>query len=107
MFGEASKMRFQGRTLNINEDLGQIKYVFSDKTGTLTENKTEEFRCSSVGALDYSAASEDEECGGRDHRPLLPSPHLESYLTNYTPILSLPWPHHTPSSVTSLSLLYH
>ncbi|KAJ8497668.1 hypothetical protein OPV22_008220 [Ensete ventricosum] len=63
MFGEASKMRFQGRALNINEDLGQIKYVFSDKTGTLTENKTEEFRCSSVGALDYSAASEDEECG--------------------------------------------
>ncbi|PKI76557.1 hypothetical protein CRG98_003016 [Punica granatum] len=53
MYDEASNSRFQCRALNINEDLGQIKYVFSDKTGTLTENKME-FRCASIWGVDYS-----------------------------------------------------
>lgn len=54
MYDEASSSRFQCRALNINEDLGQIKYVFSDKTGTLTENKME-FQCASIGGMDYSS----------------------------------------------------
>lgn len=61
LFDESSNSRFQCRALNINEDLGQIKYVFSDKTGTLTENKME-FRCTSIWGIDYSggnASSED------------------------------------------------
>ncbi|CAN6448428.1 unnamed protein product [Victoria cruziana] len=49
----ASNSKFQCRALNINEDLGQIKYVFSDKTGTLTENKME-FRCASIRGADYN-----------------------------------------------------
>ncbi|CAK9163424.1 unnamed protein product [Ilex paraguariensis] len=53
MYDEASNSRFQCRALNINEDLGQIKYVFSDKTGTLTENKME-FQCASIWGIDYS-----------------------------------------------------
>ncbi|KAI3669168.1 hypothetical protein L6452_40394 [Arctium lappa] len=53
MFDAASNTRFQCRALNINEDLGQIKYVFSDKTGTLTENKME-FQFASVSGVDYS-----------------------------------------------------
>ncbi|KAI4339311.1 hypothetical protein MLD38_024268 [Melastoma candidum] len=52
MYDEASDSRFQCRALNINEDLGQIKYVFSDKTGTLTENKME-FQRASIGGIDY------------------------------------------------------
>ncbi|KAJ0978099.1 hypothetical protein J5N97_013573 [Dioscorea zingiberensis] len=34
MYHEATNTKFQCKALNINEDLGQIKYVFSDKTGT-------------------------------------------------------------------------
>ncbi|CAL0333621.1 unnamed protein product [Lupinus luteus] len=53
MYDKATDSRFQCRALNINEDLGQIKYVFSDKTGTLTENKME-FQCASIRGVDYN-----------------------------------------------------
>ncbi|GKU91466.1 hypothetical protein SLEP1_g5336 [Rubroshorea leprosula] len=65
MYDEASDSRFQCRSLNINEDLGQIKYVFSDKTGTLTENKME-FRCASIWGVDFSGgngASQNQQNG--------------------------------------------
>ncbi|KAK7313723.1 hypothetical protein VNO77_38918 [Canavalia gladiata] len=55
MYDKTSNSRFMCRALNINEDLGQIKYVFSDKTGTLTENKME-FQCASIFGIDYSTA---------------------------------------------------
>ncbi|KAE8037906.1 hypothetical protein FH972_010458 [Carpinus fangiana] len=60
MYDEASNSRFQCRALNINEDLGQIKYVFSDKTGTLTENKME-FQCASIWGVDYSGGNSQVE----------------------------------------------
>ncbi|CAL9229196.1 unnamed protein product [Arabidopsis halleri] len=54
MYDESSDSSFQCRALNINEDLGQIKYLFSDKTGTLTDNKME-FQCACIEGVDYSA----------------------------------------------------
>lgn len=55
MYDSSSHSRFQCRSLNINEDLGQIRYIFSDKTGTLTENKME-FKRASIYGKDYGTS---------------------------------------------------
>lgn len=39
------------RTSNLNEELGMVRYVFTDKTGTLTRNVMEYKRCSIAGKM--------------------------------------------------------
>ena len=52
MFYERTKTFALVRTMTLNEELGQISHIFSDKTGTLTCNQMD-FRKASIGGISY------------------------------------------------------
>ncbi|XP_032883777.1 phospholipid-transporting ATPase IA isoform X2 [Amblyraja radiata] len=49
MLYEPTNTPAMARTSNLNEELGQVKYIFSDKTGTLTCNVMEFKKCTVAG----------------------------------------------------------
>jgi magnesium-transporting ATPase (P-type) len=51
MWCSETDTKAKARTSNLNQDLGQIEYVFSDKTGTLTRNIMEFKQCSVGGRV--------------------------------------------------------
>ncbi|XP_065059008.1 probable phospholipid-transporting ATPase IA isoform X2 [Rhopilema esculentum] len=57
MYYEETDTPAMARTSNLNEELGQVKYIFSDKTGTLTRNIME-FRKCTIAGLAYGGDGE-------------------------------------------------
>ncbi|XP_022942468.1 phospholipid-transporting ATPase 3-like [Cucurbita moschata] len=60
MFHADSNTPALARTSNLNEELGQVEYIFSDKTGTLTRNLMEFFKCSIGGEIYGTGVTEIE-----------------------------------------------
>ncbi|XP_039607305.1 phospholipid-transporting ATPase IA isoform X2 [Polypterus senegalus] len=71
MVYEVTNTPAMARTSNLNEELGQVKYIFSDKTGTLTCNVMQFKKCTIAGIAyghcyepeDYSCADDDWHSG--------------------------------------------
>lgn len=60
MYHEATDTTAKARTSSLVEELGQIDYVFSDKTGTLTCNMMKFQRCT-IDGIAYSLVSADQK----------------------------------------------
>ncbi|XP_028815911.1 phospholipid-transporting ATPase IA isoform X1 [Denticeps clupeoides] len=76
MLYEATNTPAMARTSNLNEELGQVKYIFSDKTGTLTCNVMQFKKCTIAGvAYGHTAEAEEASVAEDDrHSPQSPPP---------------------------------
>ncbi|KAL8763218.1 MAG: hypothetical protein Q9184_000935 [Pyrenodesmia sp. 2 TL-2023] len=77
MYDEESNTPMEARTSTINEELGQINYIFSDKTGTLTNNSMR-FRKMSIADFAQSPVFPWERSKGKQVARRGPAPPLVS-----------------------------
>ncbi|XP_040903867.1 probable phospholipid-transporting ATPase IA isoform X3 [Toxotes jaculatrix] len=66
MLYEPTNTPAMARTSNLNEELGQVKYIFSDKTGTLTCNVMQFKKCTIAGVAYGHSTHSSEEAGFND-----------------------------------------
>uniref|UniRef100_A0A672HF23 Phospholipid-transporting ATPase n=1 Tax=Salarias fasciatus TaxID=181472 RepID=A0A672HF23_SALFA len=69
MFDEELGERAVVNTSDLNEELGQVEYVFTDKTGTLTENNMEFIECCVDGHVYVPHAICNGQVTGRSMSP--------------------------------------
>uniref|UniRef100_A0A667Z6C7 Phospholipid-transporting ATPase n=1 Tax=Myripristis murdjan TaxID=586833 RepID=A0A667Z6C7_9TELE len=77
LYHEESDQKAQVNTSDLNEELGQVEYVFTDKTGTLTENEMQFRECSINGTKYQEINGKLVPEGLTDDSPDGSTPHLE------------------------------
>ncbi|XP_017055871.1 phospholipid-transporting ATPase VA isoform X2 [Drosophila ficusphila] len=87
LFDQETNKQTECRAMNITEELGQIQHIFTDKTGTLTENKMIFRRCV-VNGSDYNHPPSELERiyskPGAPAPPLIPNDNLSNDMTQLT-----------------------
>ncbi|KQK18404.1 hypothetical protein BRADI_1g42310v3 [Brachypodium distachyon] len=108
MYDEESDKPTHARTSNLNEELGQVDTILSDKTGTLTCNMMEFIKCSIAGtaygqgvtevekamALRKGVLLDDEvEGGGQKEKQIDESSHVKGFNLKDPRIMDGNWIH--------------